>query len=43
MTVVRRILLVAELEHDLTILTVAGLGALATALIVISITAWRAP
>ena len=42
MTVALRILQTAELEHDLTIVTLAGLGTLATALIVISVTAWRA-
>lgn len=43
MTAVRRLLLIAELQHDLTVITLAGLGALGLSLAVIAYTAWSTP
>jgi hypothetical protein len=40
-TAIIRTLQAAQLQHDLMLLTLTGLGTLATALIVISYTAWR--
>lgn len=40
MTVPLRILQAAELQHDLTVITLAGLGALGLSLAVIAYTAW---